>query len=373
MNDSIPVTIPLVNPNEPEALLAALHVQEGQKVSVGDPICTLETTKSTAEVGAEAGGYILGLRFWTGQTVFAQDVLCYIATSPDWQPPAIPPVEATVSSQIPEGLRITQPALELALRIHFDLDRLPHDQLVTEKTILAVSKSEIISDASGLRTEADTIQPAFDPAQIIFYGAGGHGKTLVELVRAMGIYRISGVIDDDPEVTKTLLGIPILGGAGILEELYNEGIHLAVNAVGGIGNLPVRMRVFQRLHKAGFSCPVVVHPRAVIEPSAQLSAGVQVFAQAYVGSDVRIGYGAIINTGAIVSHDCILGDYVNISPGAILAGGVHVGRGALVGMGATLNLNVEVGEGARIGNGATVKASVPDGGVVRAGTIWPEK
>ena len=32
---STPVTIPLLNPNEPEALLAALHVSEGQQVAEG--------------------------------------------------------------------------------------------------------------------------------------------------------------------------------------------------------------------------------------------------------------------------------------------------------------------------------------------------
>ena len=52
----VEVTIPLLNPNEPEALLAALHVSEGQQVSTGDPLCTLETTKSTAELQAESDG-----------------------------------------------------------------------------------------------------------------------------------------------------------------------------------------------------------------------------------------------------------------------------------------------------------------------------
>ena len=59
-------------------------------------------------------------------------------------------------------------------------------------------------------------------------------------------------------------------------------------------------------------------------------------------------------------------------PGAILAGGVRVGSGALIGMGVTLNLGVEVGAGARVGNGSTVKSDVPSGGIVRAGSIWPE-
>ena len=73
MHASLPVIIPLLNPNEPEAQLVAVHVQEGQKVLQDDLICTLETTKSTAEVKAEKVGYIIALRYQEGSIVRAGD------------------------------------------------------------------------------------------------------------------------------------------------------------------------------------------------------------------------------------------------------------------------------------------------------------
>ncbi len=212
----------------------------------------------------------------------------------------------------------------------------------------------------------------FDPTAIIVYGGGGHGKSLIELLLALGSYRLAGVIDDSLPKGEAVLGVPVLGGGEVLAELHGGGVRLAANAVGGIGDLTVRVTVFERLAQAGFTCPAVMHPIAYVEPSADLSPGVQVFPHAYVGSDVRLGYGTIVNTGAIVSHDCLLGNYVNISPGAILAGGVQVGDGVLVGMGATINLLAHIGRGARIGNGATVKSDVPEAGVVRAGSVWPD-
>ena len=162
-----------------------------------------------------------------------------------------------------------------------------------------------------------------------------------------------------------------MGGGEKLAELKRKGIARAVNAVGGIGNITPRLRVYEKLAEAGFACVTVVHPRAYIEPNVIIGEGGQVFFNAYIGSDVRIGFGGIINTGAIVSHDCLLGDYVNISPGAILAGAVTVEDRVLIGMGVTINLGVRVGAGARIGNSAVVKADVPENGIVRAGTIWP--
>jgi sugar O-acyltransferase (sialic acid O-acetyltransferase NeuD family) len=236
--------------------------------------------------------------------------------------------------------------------------------LVTESDVRQLLAKETSPDLIPEKTE-------FDPATILIYGGGGHGKSLIDLLRALGVYRIAGLVDDGLEAGEMILGIPVLGGVGILPELRSRGVRMAVNAVGGIGDVAVRIKVFQRLAEAGYACPAVVHPSAFIEPSAALSAGVQVFPHAYVGSDARVGFGTIVNTGSILSHDCILGDYANISPGAILAGAVQVGSGALIGMGVTINLEVRIGARARIGNGATVKADVPEKGIVRAGSIWP--
>ena len=370
-SNAVPVLIPLLNPNEPEARLVSLSVQEGEHVSTETPLCTLETTKSTAAVVAESEGYVKGLRFGEGDTVNAGDILCYLASTPDWTPSEEPSPKGSAAPQspgiehpveIPTGLRITRPALELARQAGLDLRQLPAGPLFTEP---------MIQDFIGSLDEV-LLEDEIDPMALIIFGGGGHGKTLIELVRALGTYRIAGIVDDGFPAGENILGITLLGGAETLPSLYKKGIRQAVNAIGGISNPAVRRQVFKQLAQSGFTCPAVVHPSAVVEPSAALSPGVQVFSQAYIGSQARLGFGVIANTGVVVSHDCIVEDYANLSPGALLAGGVRVGQAALIGMGVTINLGVTVGAGARIGNGATVKTDVPQGGIVRAGTIWPE-
>ena len=365
------ITIPLLNPNEPDALLVDLHVEDRQQVSADDLICTLETTKSTAEVFAEGDGFIVGLRFNAGDTVHAGDILCYLADSPEAVPPEAEAISSDSSTQPrtesevpPEGLRITQPALNLAREQSLSLALFPIGPLVTEKMVRAKMASQTVL--------INVPKSEFNPIAIIIYGGGGHGKSLLDLLRSLGIYQVVGFLDDGVPNGEAIMGAPILGTGAMLAELYDQGVRLAINAVGGIGNVAVRVKVFQRLAEAGFSFPAVVHPTAFIEPSASLSPGVQIFPHAYVGSDVQVGFGGIVNSGAIVSHDCRLGNFVNISPGVILAGEVEVGDGALVGMGVTVNLQAKIGAGARVGNGATVKSDVPPNGVVRAGTIWPE-
>lgn len=296
---------------EPGFWLANLLVQEGQPVKEGQPLCRLESKTPAFELTSPQDGFVVGLHARPGQVVPNGQVLCYICSQP--------------------SIAASRPGLW----------------------------SDLVSDAP------------FDPSAIIIFGGGGHGKTMIDLVRSLGAYRIVGVIDDSLPAGSEVIGVPVLGGASSLVEWRVRGIRMAVNAVGGIGNVAVRIKIFETLEKAGFICPALVHPSAVVERSARLDPGVHICAQVYVGSEARIGYGTLVNSGAIVHHDCMIGKVVNLSPGATLAGNVRVENYAQIGMRATVNMKITVGEGAMLGNGCTVKKDVPPGARVRAGTIWP--
>jgi sugar O-acyltransferase (sialic acid O-acetyltransferase NeuD family) len=366
MSETRPVLVPLINPNETEARVVDIHVNEGQQVQPGDLLATLETTKSTFELTAENAGYIAGLQATPGELMRAGELFAYLADHPNWQAPKVSETEKVSDRGVPEGLRITQPALSLAQQEGIDLGRLPIGPIVTEDQIKAAL-------AKASKVPALKIPKAANqPNALIVFGGGGHGKAVIELLQAVGGFSLVGIVDDGLEAGTEVLGVPVIGNAvAALAPLREAGCQLAVNAVGGIGAVASRIAVSERLEEAGYAIPTLIHPSAVVEPSAELATGVQVFPQAYVGSESRLGRDCIINTGTIVSHDCVLADYVNLSPGVILAGGVQIGAGVLVGMGVTINLNVHIGLKARIGNSAVVKEDVPNGALVRAGGIWP--
>ncbi len=366
MPDSIEVLVPLLNPNEPEVQVTRVHVVEGQKVQEGDPLCTLESTKSVTEVTAVRVGFVVGLEFEESDLLRAGDRLCWLADDLKWTPPEkkTSPADGD-EGEIPDGLRITKPGLRLARDHGLDPASLPRETLITESVVRRILALE--GGGAMELPEAD-----FDAGAIVVYGGGGHGKSVIDLIRALGQYQVVGVIDDGLEQGTDVMGVPVIGGGDQLPRLAKDGVRLAVNAVGGIGDITSRIQVFQRLLQAGFGFPTLIHPTAFVEPTVQLGQGVQVFPHAYIGSDAEVGFGTIINTAAIVSHDCRLGAYVNVAPGALLAGAVTLGEGVLIGMGVTLNLNVTVGSKARIGNSAVIKEDVPSGKMIRAGDIWPQ-
>ena len=359
MQELFIVPVPLLNTNEADALLANLAVKEGQFVKAGELLAVLETTKTTGELTAERDGYVLGLMNQEGDTLRAGERFCYLSANPDAALPVeeTPPPGHMTEAVAPVGMRITRPALALAQELGLSLEKLPQDMLITEKMI-----HELFMP----------VAKPVDPRALVIYGGGGHAKALIELIEAEGKFQVRGILDDHLSAGSKLFSAPVLGGGEILARLKAQGIGFVVNAVGGIGDITPRLRIYEHIAAIGLLVPSVVHPRAYIEKSARLAEGAQVFFNAYIGSDTQVGFGCILNTGAIISHDCMLGDYVNVSPGAILAGSVMVGERSLIGMGVTINLGVKVGSGVRIGNSAVVKADVPDNSIVRAGAIWPE-
>ena len=369
------VLVPLLNANEPEARLVGIHVKDGQTVEKGSALFTLETTKAAAEVEAPESGFIRILAR-EGDILAVGDQLAVITETAD------EPVEIVGRGDVhrrpgagtspaptelpPSGtMRITKPARELAERLGIDLATLPFDRLVTES---------VIREVAGRVNLPAPVLEGIDPGKsILIYGGGGHAKSVMEMVLAMGGYQIAGIVDDGIPAGTQVLGFPVLGTREILPALVGQGLRLAANGVGGILDIRIRLKIFELLESCGFSFLVLRHPSATVEPSAVIGDGAQVFANAYVGSSAVLHPRCMINTSAVVSHDCEIGAYSHIAPGALLAGLVQVGERTLVGMGVTTAIVVRIGNCVRIGNGAIILADVPDRTIIQAGRVWTGK
>jgi sugar O-acyltransferase (sialic acid O-acetyltransferase NeuD family) len=352
------ILVPLLNANEPEARLVALHVSDGQAVKKGQLLVTLETTKAATDVETPTAGFVRLLAA-EGDTLAVGARLAVITTTADEVVGKPGKGEATVGS-----LRITQPARRLAESLGIDPASLPTDRLVTEAVVRA---------AAGASLKVEISLPPSDKPYLVIYGGGGHAKSVMEIVQQSGTYAIAGILDDILPTGTVVLGIPVVGTRTAFSALIEKGVKLAANGVGGILDINVRVRVFELLAAAGFSLPSLIHPRATVEPSVEVGEGVQVFANAYVGSEAALEPRCMVNTNAVVSHDCVIGEYSHIAPGALLAGHVHVGKRCLVGMGVTTSIGVRIGDGVHIGNGAIILADVPDRTIVQAGRFWTGK
>ncbi|RPI62176.1 MAG: biotin/lipoyl-binding protein, partial [Lysobacterales bacterium] len=57
MSEPVAVRVPQINPNDEHAVVVRWHVEKGARVRAGQPLVTLETTKTTFDVDAPSDGY----------------------------------------------------------------------------------------------------------------------------------------------------------------------------------------------------------------------------------------------------------------------------------------------------------------------------
>jgi len=200
---------------------------------------------------------------------------------------------------------------------------------------------------------------------VIGFGAGGHAKVVIEVLRDMGSWELVGILDSNVELHgEDFMGVPVLGGDEKIRDLKAiDVLHFFVG-VGTVGNSGPRIMVYENALSAGLSPVTAIHTSAIISPTTLLGSGISVMPGAIINAQARIGDNVIVNSGAIVEHDCEVGDHVHIATGARLAGGVTVERAGHIGAGATILQGVTVGEKSVVGAGAVVIKDIPPGIVV---------
>ncbi len=197
---------------------------------------------------------------------------------------------------------------------------------------------------------------------VLIYGAGGHGRAVLDAALRVRSLRVVGMLDDDPALRgQRVLGVSILGDACRLVEPEFRSCRVVV----ALGAPADRQRAVARVLAAGRGFASVVHPRAFLAREVTVGEGAMILPLAVVHTGATVGFHAIVNTAAIVEHDSRVGDFAHIAPGVCLAGGVTVGACAQIGIGACVAPNVRVGDRAVVGAGAAVVEDVaPDDVVV---------
>lgn len=187
--------------------------------------------------------------------------------------------------------------------------------------------------------------------RVVIIGDGGHSSVVADIVYSNPGMSVHAVLDDRyKEVFRE--GEVIKGPVEYLPHLVENKQDIGV--VIGIGSNLVRKRVVARVSVPRQSYITIVHPSAVVSPTAQIGAGTVVMPNAVIQAKTIIGDHAIINTGSIVEHDSKLDDYVHVCPGAVVTGGVHIGEGTQIGARASVIPQKKIGSWSIVGAGAVV-------------------
>jgi sugar O-acyltransferase (sialic acid O-acetyltransferase NeuD family) len=193
--------------------------------------------------------------------------------------------------------------------------------------------------------------------KILLIGAGGHCISVLDSLLATSIYEhigIVGKVEETDNAILSIMGIPIIGNDDDLGRLYAEGYTDAFIAIGSIGDVSLRKKLYQIVKNIGFTIPNIIDNTSVISKHVKLGEGIYVGKEAVVNAFVTIGNCAIVNTSSVIEHECTIGDFVHIATGAILCGNVLIDENTHIGAGSTIKQGIHIGSNSLIGMGSVV-------------------
>jgi sugar O-acyltransferase (sialic acid O-acetyltransferase NeuD family) len=168
--------------------------------------------------------------------------------------------------------------------------------------------------------------------EIIIIGAGGHAAELRDYI---GHYnhsnppeniRVKGYLDDDEDnFGKYAYPEPFLGS------IKNHLVDKNELYLMGIANLAYRRPIIEKFVREGAKFIGLIHPTALVSPSARIGKGVVISHNASVGPKAVIGDYCVLNSRCTIGHDSVLGRYNFISPQVAISGNTIIGDENMLG------------------------------------------
>ncbi len=176
---------------------------------------------------------------------------------------------------------------------------------------------------------------------LILIGAGGHTRSVIDVIEKSGIWNVIGLIGLKEEIGREILGYPIIGTDNDLMVIRKkcDNAHLAI---GQLPSADKRIQLAHYLKKLTFSLPTIISPHAIISRYAQLGEGSFIGHGAIINSNAIVGKNCIINSMALLEHDAKIEDFCHISTGALVNGGVRIGANSFIGSGAMIREGLEL-------------------------------
>ena len=189
--------------------------------------------------------------------------------------------------------------------------------------------------------------------EIIILGAGGHCKSVIDVIEFEAKYKIAGIVDNELDAGDKVLGYDVIGRDKDLKKI-RERYQYAIVGVGQIKTSKIRIKLFELLKRLDFKLPVIISPRAYVSKYVFIDEGSIIMHDALVNVNAKIGKNCIINTKALIEHDAIVEDNCHISTGAIINGGTVVKEDTFFGSNAMAKEYIEIKAKSIIGGGAAI-------------------
>ena len=366
------VRMPLINVNDPSAVLVRWLHADGASVSKDEPICVVETTKSAVDVCADVDGILRPLAA-AGEIYAVGHPIGFLAASADEPLPDLEMPASTVSPGIvqPPEPKWTKKAQILANRLGVDLMALAgaHPGKVIGEEIVQTAASRGIEPVSAPASIAAFFPPSGTSwgtqERVLILGGGGGAALVLDVITNSMTQQAVGILDNNPALAGTfLMGVPILGGFDLAIRLWQEKKFDALISTV-VRDVADRAAIFERFTKLGIPFTNIIAPSASIRSEARLGKGNLVVHGCYIATGTTLGDNNFLAAGTYIEHHSTVGSHCTFGPRTSLSGKVKVADRVKFGTHVAVEPYIEIGAESVIASGVVLTSHVPERSIVK--------
>ena len=154
-------------------------------------------------------------------------------------------------------------------------------------------------------------------ATLLILGAGGYGLAVAEAAQLSGQWQEIIFADDRWPKTQQVGEYQIVSNIANVQQLVCSNIQ----AIVAVGNNHLREKWQKLLGDLGIRMTSIIHPQAIVSPTAQIGQGVTVMAGCVISTKTVINDGVILNIGTLLDHDVIIKAFAHLSVGVKVSSG----------------------------------------------------
>lgn len=191
---------------------------------------------------------------------------------------------------------------------------------------------------------------------VCILGAGGHTRSLLNLLFDTNKYAIHGIFDDSFDYGR--------------DEIIND-----VKVIGKLSDVPQvcfivlsygdnykRKNLFTQFTDRVLK-ENLIHRSALIENYTSIGKANQIMANTVINSNTIIGDNNIINTGCLIEHEVRIGNHNHISVGSIICGRSKIGNECFIGAGTVIIDKLKICDYVTIGANSLVVKDIDEPGL----------
>ena len=188
--------------------------------------------------------------------------------------------------------------------------------------------------------------------KLILIGAGGHSKSVIDVIENENKWKIDGLIGKNNEIGKKVLGYSVIGNDNELEN-YRKYYDHAFIAIGQIESSKLREKTAKKLKLLGYMTPNIISSFSLRSKNSFFGTGNFVGHGAIINSSATVRDYCIINS-ALLEHDVVVNSFCHISTGVLLNGAVEIGEGSFIGSGSIIRGGIKIPPHSVISTGSKI-------------------